>query len=67
MEEFDLYFSAIKFIKQHGVDAELHAALKADVALEEGDLEDAKTWRDITKKINIVLTWATESAAGTRQ
>jgi hypothetical protein len=39
MDAIDIYRSAKLYIDQYGVDASVHAAMKADAMLERGDLE----------------------------
>ena len=55
MKEIDIYRAATEMLKQHGEDAVLQAALKSDSLLSQGDTTGAKIWRDIIKKIEILL------------
>jgi hypothetical protein len=43
----DIYRAAKMLIDQHGEDAAERAAQRADVLLEEGDVEGAAVWRQI--------------------
>ena len=54
MEDIDIYRSAAAMIKQHGEDAALQAAMKSDALLKKGDMEGAKVWREIVKKIDFL-------------
>jgi len=51
MDEIDIWRSAKLLADQHGVDAAIHAAMKADHFLEQGDLEGAAVWRRIIRAI----------------
>ncbi len=43
----DIYRSAQVLVKQHGTDAPIHAAMRADAMLEKGDLDGYAVWRRI--------------------
>ncbi len=47
----DIYRSAKLLIDQHGEDASLEAAVRADAMLEKGAMAGAATWRRIVKAI----------------
>ncbi len=49
--DLDIYRSAHLLIKQHGQDAPIHAAMRADELLEAGDLAGAATWKRILRAI----------------
>jgi len=49
--DLDIYRSAKVIIKQHGDDAPIHAAMKADAMLEGGDLDGLAVWKRILKAI----------------
>ena len=49
--DLDIYRSANVLVKQHGEDAPIHAAMRADAMLEKGDLEGAATWRRILRAV----------------
>ena len=51
MDELDIYRSAKALIDQHGNDATIHAAMRADELLDEGDLDGAATWRRVIQAI----------------
>ncbi len=42
--DLDIYRSAQALIKQHGQDAAVHAAMRADAMLEKGDLDGYAVW-----------------------
>ncbi len=41
----DIYRTANLLVKQHGEDAPIHAAMRADAMLEAGDLDGYAVWR----------------------
>ena len=49
--DFDIYRSARLLIDQHGDEAAIRAAERADAMLEAGDLDGAATWRRILDAI----------------
>ncbi len=63
VSEIDIYRSAKLLIDQHGEDAGLEAAMRADAMLEKGDMEGATTWRRIVKAVEELLA-AAPTAAG---
>lgn len=52
IEEWELWACAHHYIKRHGEDAAILAAMRADELSEEGDLAGAKTFRAIVRRIN---------------
>lgn len=62
MEEIDIYRSAKLYIDQYGVDASVHAAMKADAMLERGDLDGFSVWMRIGREIEDMQA----NAGGTR-
>ena len=50
--EIDVYRSAKQFIDQHGDEAAIQAAYRADAMLNRGDLDGAVVWRRIVAVIN---------------
>ena len=54
MQDIDLYRTAALMIKQHGEDATLQAAMKADALMAKGDMKGAKVWQEVVKKIDIL-------------
>ncbi len=55
LTEWELWACANEMIRQHGLDASIHAAMKADELLERTDLDGARTWRLIVHRINELL------------
>ena len=50
-----LWDDANELLRLQGADAAIVAALKADEALEQGNLDGAQRWREVVKRINILL------------
>ena len=49
--DLDIYQSANLLVKQHGDDAAIHAAMRADAMLEAGDLESYAVWKRILRAV----------------
>ena len=49
--DLDIYRSAQVLIKQHGNDAPIEAATRADAMLDKGDLDGVATWRRILRAV----------------
>ncbi len=49
--DLDLYHSAQVLVKQHGADAPVHAATRADELLEAGDLNGCAVWKRILRAV----------------
>ncbi len=45
MDTRDIWTSAKLLIDQHGEDATIHAAMRADALLEQGDLDGTAAWQ----------------------
>ena len=54
--DLDIYRTANELIKQHGEDAQIHAAMRADELLEAGDMEGKAVWLRITKATDELLS-----------
>ena len=52
MDEIDVWRSAALLIKQHGEDAAIVAAQRADALLAEGATEGFRTWQRIVAALN---------------
>ena len=63
LTEWELWACANEAIIQHGADAAIFAAMRADGLFEQGDDEGARTWRLIVERINRLLS---EPATGAR-
>ncbi len=51
VSEIDIYRSAKLLVDQHGEDAGLEAAMRADTMFEKGAMAGAATWRRIVKAV----------------
>ena len=49
--DLDSYRSAIVLMKQHGEDALIEAAMRADAVLEAGDLDGYAVWKRILRAV----------------
>ncbi len=49
--DLDIYRSANVLVKQHGEDAPIDAAMKADAMLEAGDLDGYAVWKRIVRAV----------------
>ncbi len=49
--DLDIYRSAQVLVKQHGQDAPIHAAMRADELLEAGDLDGCAVWRRVLRAV----------------
>ena len=52
MEEIDVWRTASLLINAHGEDAWLQAAMRADKALEDGNMDGESLWKRIGKAID---------------
>ena len=50
-DDLDIYRTANELIKQHGDDAPIHAAMRADELLDAGDLDGQAVWKRVLKAI----------------
>ncbi len=49
--DLDIYRTANILVKQHGQDAPIQAAMRADALLEKGDLDGCAVWRRILRAV----------------
>ena len=49
--DLDIYRSAKVIINQYGKDAPIYAAMRADAALEGGDLDRLRVWKRILRAV----------------
>ena len=49
--ELDIYRSAQVLVKQHGQDASIHAAMRADAMLDKGDLAGCAVWKRVLRAV----------------
>ncbi len=49
--DIDIWRSANILVKQHGLDAPIHAAMRADAMLDKGDLGGYAAWKRILRAV----------------
>ncbi len=54
--DLDIWRSAQALVKQHGPDALIHAAMRADELLEAGDLDGCAVWKRILRAVGELLS-----------
>lgn len=54
--ELDIYRTANQYIKQHGKDAAIFAAMRSDELLAQGDLDGQRVWIRIMKAVDELLS-----------
>ncbi len=54
--DLNIYRAANELIKQHGDEAPIHAAMKADELLETGDMDGKAVWLRIMKAVEELLS-----------
>ena len=59
--DIDIYRSARLIINQHGEDAPIHAAMRADAMLEVGDLDGLAVWQRILRAVTELRETAPKS------
>ncbi len=47
--DLDIYRATSVIMKQHGEDAPIHAAMRADAMLEKGDLDGYAVWKRVLR------------------
>ena len=52
----DIYRCAQVLVKQHGNDAPIHAAMRADAMLDKGDLDGYAIWKRILQAVGELLS-----------
>ena len=52
----DIFRTANELIKQHGEDAPIHAAMRADELLDQGDMDGVAVWKRILKAVDELLS-----------
>ena len=55
ISDLDIYRSANLLVKQHGEDAPIEAAMRADAMLEAGDLGGYAVWKRILRAVEEIL------------
>ena len=51
MDEIDVWRTAKILIDAHGMDALIHAAMRADHALEDGNLDGVNVWKRVAQAV----------------
>lgn len=51
MDEIDIWRTAKILIDSHGTDAPIHAAMRADHALEDGNLDAVAVWKRVMRAV----------------
>ncbi len=64
VEGIDAYCTSNILVKQHGEDAPIHAAMRADAMLEAGDLDGYGEWKRVLRAVGELQ--GTAPRAGTR-
>ena len=54
--DLEIYVLATDLIKQHGNDARIHAAMRADELLDAGDLDRQGVWKRILATVDELLS-----------
>jgi hypothetical protein len=54
--DLDIYRSAQVLVKQHGPDAPIEAAMRADAMLEKVDLDGCAVWKRILRAVEELLS-----------
>ena len=54
--DLDIHRTANGLIKQHGEDAPIHAAMRADELLDAGDLDGQAVWKRILAAVDELLS-----------
>ena len=52
----DIYLAASELMKQHGDDAVVQAAMRADELLDQGDMDGVAVWKRILKALDELLS-----------
>ena len=55
LSDWELWACANHYVKQHGEDAPILAAFRADELMEKGELDGAANFREIVRRINDLL------------
>ena len=54
--KLDIYRTANELVKQHGTDAPIHAAMRADELLEAGDMDGQAVWKRILAAVEDLMS-----------
>jgi len=64
LSDLDIYRTAKLLVDQHGQDAPIHAAMRADELLAAGDMDGARAWKRIIGAIDTLLSGKPSEGAG---
>ncbi len=56
VDDLDIYTTANILIREHGQDASIQAAMRADAMLEKGDLEGCAVWKRVLRAVEELLS-----------
>jgi len=59
--EIDIYRAANELVRQHGDEAPIHAAMRADALADASNLDGYAVWKQIMKAIEVILSGAVTS------
>ncbi len=54
--DIDIYRTANVLIREHGEDASIQAAMRADAMLEKGDLQGCAVWKRVLRAVEELLS-----------
>ena len=63
----EIYCTASIYIREHGEDAVIHAAMRADALLDAGDLDGQRVWLRVIEAIKVLSRPDRPSKAGFQQ
>lgn len=66
MNEIDIYRTANTLFREHGDKATIHAAMRADELLDQGDLDGVAVWKRIVKAVEELLDTEPPTASNVR-
>ncbi len=52
--DLDIYRSANLLVKEHGAEAPIHAAMRADAMLDRGDMDGQRVWLRILRAVDVL-------------
>ena len=54
--DLDVYRAAQSLIERHGDEAPIHAAMRADALLEQGDMDGVAVWKRILAAVDVLIS-----------
>ena len=55
MDDLDIWRSAKLLVDEHGDTAAIHAAMRADAMLDEGDMDGYAAWKRVVRAVRVLL------------